>query len=170
MPEDDRLAPDSSSASANSQKAFTYDTYMCPEPHQEFPLEDDDRAVNHSKLILDSLMAARSQFQERGQLRLSAELSLECAKEFAGGGAWEDVVLLLQPLWQDMSFRAEGWQDVTEDLCWTLRAAAAEMKMPDLILAIDWELICRCVSRCLYSREYLTDSERRLYKTAKLAI
>ncbi|KAK1977822.1 Gryzun, putative trafficking through golgi-domain-containing protein [Colletotrichum cereale] len=145
IPEEDRRSPETSPASAIASKAFQYDTYMCPDPHEEFPVQG--MGVNHSQLIIDCLMAARSQFQARRQLRLSAELSLECAKEMVNMKAWDDIVALLRPLWEDMSFRTEGWLNITEDLSWVLRAAAARAGQGELVVAIDWELLNRKFTR-----------------------
>ncbi|OLN85197.1 Trafficking protein particle complex subunit 11 [Colletotrichum chlorophyti] len=145
IPEEDRRSPDTTPASAVAGKAFQYDTYMCPDPHEEYPLQGT--GVNHSQLIIDCLMAARSQFQARRQLRLSAELSLECAKEMVSLKAWNDVVALLRPLWEDMSFREEGWLNVVEDLSWVLRAAAAHAGHGELVVAIDWELLNKKFTR-----------------------
>jgi trafficking protein particle complex subunit 11 len=139
MPEEDRRAPNSSPASQVASKAYTYDTYMCPEPHEEYPLEKE--GVNHSKLILGYLETARSEYQAREQLRIAAEITLECAKEMANVKSWSEVITTLRPLWEDMSFRAESWEDITEDLSWTLRTAAAHIGVGDLIIAIDWELL-----------------------------
>ncbi|KAK2061033.1 hypothetical protein LY76DRAFT_682379 [Colletotrichum caudatum] len=145
IPEEDRRSPESTPASALASKAFQYDTYMCPDPHEEIPIQG--MGVNHSQLIIDCLMAARSQFQARRQLRLSAELSLECAKEMVNVKAWDDMVALLRPLWEDMSFRKEGWLNITEDLSWVLRAAAAHAGQGELVVAIDWELLNRKFTR-----------------------
>jgi hypothetical protein len=38
IPEEDRSPPGSSPASQIASKAYTYDTYLCPEPHEENPL------------------------------------------------------------------------------------------------------------------------------------
>ncbi|TDZ33889.1 Trafficking protein particle complex subunit 11 [Colletotrichum spinosum] len=145
IPEEDRRSPDTTPASAVAGKAFTYDTYMCPDPHEEYPLHG--AGVNHSQLIIDLLMAARSQFQARRQHRASAELSLQCAKEMVNLTAWEDIVKLLRPLWEDMSFRAEGWANIAEDLSWVLRAAAAHTGNGYLVVAIDWELLNKKFTR-----------------------
>ncbi|KAF6795001.1 glutathione transferase omega-1 [Colletotrichum sojae] len=145
IPESDRRSPDVTPASAVAGKAFTYDTYMCPDPHEEYPLQGV--GVNHSQLIVDLLMAAMAQFQARKQHRISAELSLDCAKEMMNLKAWEDIVGLLRPLWDDVTFRAEGWTDVAEELGWVLRAAAAHTGNGELVVAIDWELMNRKFTR-----------------------
>lgn len=139
MPEEDRRAPGDSPASIVASKSYTYDTYMCPEPHEEYPLAGE--GTNHGQFIIDCLELARTEFQSRKQLRVSAELTLEWAKELARMGAWDDVVALLKPLWVDMSFRAEGWLSIAEDLSWVLRAAAVEAGLADIVVSIDWELM-----------------------------
>lgn len=143
IPEDDRRPPDSSPASKVAGKAFSYDTYMCPEPHEEYPIPGF-KGTKHSELIVDCLMKARSEFQKRQQLRMAAELSLECGREYTAVQDWQSIVLLLEPLWRDMSFRTEGWLDIAEDLSWGLRTAASHVGRADLVLTIDWELLNRC--------------------------
>jgi trafficking protein particle complex subunit 11 len=141
MTEEDRRPPDTTTSTSAVSKSYTFDSYLCPEPHEEYPL--DQQGVNHSQLIIDCLMSARSQFLLRQQARLSAELSLECAKEMVRLQAWEDAVAVLRPLWEDMTFRAEGWVDIAEDLGWVLRHAAERAGVADIVVAIDWELMHR---------------------------
>ncbi|KAI1387421.1 Gryzun, putative trafficking through golgi-domain-containing protein [Hypoxylon trugodes] len=144
IPEDDRKPPDTTSPSQPS-KAYVYDTYMCPEPHEEYPLVGT--GVNHSQLIYDHLTLARREFQKRLQLRTSTELALECSKELERLREWKQILGILTPLWRNMSFRKEGWWDIMEALSWTLRGAAVEANRKDLVIAIDWELLNRGFSR-----------------------
>ncbi|KAJ6442118.1 glutathione transferase omega-1 [Purpureocillium lavendulum] len=139
MPDEDRSAPDPTSSAQAGSKSFAYDTYMCPVPHEEYPLSGP--GVDHTQLVIDCLITARSQFQARKQLRLAAEISLECAREMASQGNWEGVLAMLRPLWDDGSFRSEDWLDASEDLCWLLRRAAAATGRGDLVVSIDWELM-----------------------------
>ncbi|KAI5866212.1 Gryzun, putative trafficking through golgi-domain-containing protein [Durotheca rogersii] len=142
--EDAREPPDKSSQ-LQSNKAYNYDTYMCPEPHEEFPLVGS--GVNHALLIFNHLVLARSEFQRRNQTRSSAELALECCRELEGMREWKQILEMLTPLWRSMSFRREGWWDITETLSWALRKAAAEAGQRDLVVAIDWELLHRGFSK-----------------------
>ncbi|KAI0839829.1 Gryzun, putative trafficking through golgi-domain-containing protein [Hypoxylon sp. FL0890] len=144
IPEDDRKPPDASMQS-QPKKAYGYDTYMCPEPHEEYPLVGT--GVNHSQLIFDHLMLARGEFQKRHQIRTSAELALEGCKELERMREWRQMMDILTPLWRTMSFRTEGWWDIMEAVSWTLRSAAVEVGQKDLIVAIDWELLNRGFSR-----------------------
>lgn len=139
IPEDDRAVPETTSKQSSSQ-AHMYDNYLCPPPHEEYPLAGQ-QGTNHSQLIIDCLISARTHFQARKQLRIAAELALECAKEMVSLEMWTEVLAILHPIWADASFRLEGWTNVTEDLSWLLRRAAVAAGRPDLVVAIDWELL-----------------------------
>ncbi|KAI9051245.1 hypothetical protein LZ554_005346 [Drepanopeziza brunnea f. sp. 'monogermtubi'] len=142
IPEEDRNPPGSSPASAIANKAYTYDTYLCPEPHDEMP-RSGRPGVDHSALIIDVLTKAISEFQKRGQSRLVQELHLQSAKESMKQEKWDDAVRILRPLWQKMSFRAEGWWNAAEEISWALRKAAAFAGDGGSIVAVDWELMNR---------------------------
>ncbi|PHH61364.1 hypothetical protein CDD81_442 [Ophiocordyceps australis] len=137
--DDDGRPPDSSPTSQVASKAYTFDTYLCPEPHEEYP--SVGQGVKHGKLIIDSLGAARKQFLARNQLLSVAEVSLECAREMVALELWEDALDMLQPIWVDGFFRYEGWHEASEELCWLMRQAAAATDRGDLVVAIDWELL-----------------------------
>ncbi|KAI1337021.1 Gryzun, putative trafficking through golgi-domain-containing protein [Xylariaceae sp. FL0016] len=145
IPEDDRKAPDAAAETQLAGKVYKYDLYMCPEPHEEFPLSGS--GVNHAQLIYDHLCLARAEFQKRHQSRTSAELVLEACKELERMGQWKQLLAMLTPLWRDMSFRAEGWWDITEAVSWTLRRAAAKVSQRELLVAIDWELLNKAFSK-----------------------
>ena len=127
--------------SANGKhSAGNHDSYMCPPPYLEYPLSGEG-GVNHGQLIIDCLVTARTQFQARKQLRVAAELSLECAKEMAAAGSWDEVVAVLRPIWDDNSFRSDNWVDIADDMCWLMRRAAKETGRAELVVAADWELM-----------------------------
>lgn len=139
IPEADRQRPIPPAASKILHRAYAYDSYMCPEPYEELPLEG--MGVNHSNLILQALSAARHEFRMRGQTRLEAELAIECANELMNVGNYKPALELLLPLWENMTFRAEGWWDISERLSWMLRSAAKKASMANIVVSIDWELM-----------------------------
>ena len=141
IPEDDRRSPGDSPASHVAKSAFAYDTYMCPDPYEEYPLGRP--GVNHGKMITDCLMRARTEFLKRHQIRYAAEVSLECARDFAMADDWQSIIDLLRPMWKELSFRAEGWIAIAEEMNWALRTAAAEVDDAELVLLADWELLSR---------------------------
>ncbi|KAI1847655.1 hypothetical protein JX266_006507 [Neoarthrinium moseri] len=140
IPEDSRRAPDVSEVSKSAAKAYnSFDTYMCPEPYEEYPL--DGEGTNHGRQILTYLNSARTEFHKRQQVRLAADVALDAAKELELLKQWKQLLELLTPLWRDMYFRKEGWLDATESLSWILRRAAVEADQADLVVALDWELL-----------------------------
>ncbi|KAK4099417.1 hypothetical protein N658DRAFT_475133 [Parathielavia hyrcaniae] len=145
IPVDDRRSPSASPASHVAKSAFAYDTYMCPDPYEEFPL--DRPGVNHTQMIADRLMRARSEFLKRCQTRFAAEVTLECARELALAEHWPEIISLLRPVWKGLPFRNEGWIAIAEELNWALRAAAAEVGDAELLLLTSWELLSRDFTR-----------------------
>lgn len=140
IPEDDRRVPTRRDKSRSMATAFSsYDNYMCPESYHEYPLEG--QGTDHAQQILRYLNLARTEFQKRQQTRLVAEIALEASMEMEQLKMWKPLFELLTPLWRDVSFRKEGWLDITQALSWTLRTAAAETGHADLVVAIDWELL-----------------------------
>ncbi|KAL2890781.1 glutathione transferase omega-1 [Ceratocystis lukuohia] len=148
IPEDDRKKPEDDPLQAESRKSskdYSYDTYLCPEPFEELPL--DGPGSNHGQLIVDSLVAAHKAFEQRGQRRAVAEVAIECAKELTAMGSASKAVDLLLPLWQDSMFRAHDWLEITEDICWSLRKAAVKTNRGDVVLSVDWEMMSNRFSR-----------------------
>jgi hypothetical protein len=164
MPEDDRRSPSESPASKLASKAFRYDSYMCPEPYDELPLARS--GINHSQIILDYLLSAQSYFMKKQQQRLAAEVSLECAKELAAVKDWSNVVKILRPFWDELSFRRDGWPEITEDMCWVLRAAAVDTAQADLVVSIDWELLNNSKIPCTASKDRFIDTGPRVQEAS----
>ncbi|RFU35407.1 hypothetical protein B7463_g999, partial [Scytalidium lignicola] len=140
IPEEDRSPPGSSPASKIASKVYTYDTYLCPEPHIENPLPGRE-GVDHSQLIISVLKRAVPEFDRRGQSRLTQEVQLQLGNESLRQGSWSDALMLLRPLWQTMSYRREGWWTAVEEIAWALRTAAAHVGDGSTVLAVDWELL-----------------------------
>jgi hypothetical protein len=148
IPEEDRSPPGSSPASAIANKAYTYDTFLCSEPHEEYPLPGY-KGVNHCSLIINSLSKAIVEFQQKGQFRLVQELQLLAANENMKREAWDEALKILRPLWQKMSFRREGWWNAVEEISWALRKAASQAGDGGSVVAVDWEMMNMSMSQRL---------------------
>lgn len=169
IPEEDRSPPGSSPASQIASKAYTYDTYLCPEPHEESPLSGRD-GVDHSLLIINTLTKAINEFEQRKQSRLAQELSLLSANESLRREAWDDALRVLRPLWQKMSFRREGWWNAVEEVGWALREAAVRAGDGGTVIAVDWELLNRSLSPHFALCKSLLLTLFRLQSSSKLAL
>lgn len=140
IPEEDRWPPDSSPASQVAARANNYDTYLCPEPHLEYPLAGH-AGVEHSLLIQNALDKAMAEFRVRNQTHILEELSLQSAKESMNAKSWDVALSYLRPLWQTMSFRENGWWDMVEEVGWALRTVAARVGDGGSVVSADWELM-----------------------------
>lgn len=140
IPEEDRSPPGYSPASQIASKAYTYDTYLCPEPHEENPLAGR-QGVDHAALIIEALDLAMMEFKKRKQTRLLQELQLISANENMRRESWDNAVKGFRQLWQKMTYRKEGWWNAVEEVCWALRKAAVRAGDAGSILAVDWELM-----------------------------
>jgi hypothetical protein len=142
IPEKDRAAPGDSSVSVSvAVKSQLYDTYLCPEPHQEYPLPGRD-GIDHSELIVDALHLAIRDFSSRGQRRAAERLKLDLAREEMQRSNWMDALHVLRPLWQTLSWRKEGWWALTEEVAWALRDCAERVGDAASIVGVEWELMC----------------------------
>ncbi|KAI9839920.1 MAG: hypothetical protein M1819_000112 [Sarea resinae] len=140
MPEEDRVSPGQSPASQVASKSYLYDTYLCPEPHIESPLPGH-KGIDHSALIVDALQQSIAEFRARGQKRAEERLKLDVAKEFMGQSSWAEAQEVLEPLWQSMSWRKEGWWELVEEVGWALKDCASRTGDSHTFLAVEWELM-----------------------------
>ncbi|KAG9239451.1 Gryzun, putative trafficking through golgi-domain-containing protein [Amylocarpus encephaloides] len=140
MPEEDRAPPGVSPASQIVNKSHTYDDYLCPEPHVEYPLPGHN-GFNHSASIIFTLSNATAEFETRGQRRLVQELQLLSAKESMRRELWNDALMILRTLWLKMSYRKEGWWNAVEEVGWALRNAALHAGDGVSVVSVDWELM-----------------------------
>ena len=144
IPDEDRAAPGQSPASVVAGQAHLYDTYMCPPPYKEYGFAEHNR-IDHAALIVDTLRKAASQFSKRNQKREVERIALEVAKECMGAGKWKEAMEELKPLWQNLSWRRDGWWYLVEEVSWTVRQCAREVSALQVLIAVEWELMSSCV-------------------------
>jgi len=140
IPEEDR-----SFQSQNTKSAQLYDTYLCPEPYEEYPLPGE-RGVDHSLLIIEALTSAIIEFQKNNQLRQVQELSIQSATESIRREDWDAALRILRPLWHKMTYRKEGWWGAVEEIGWALRNSAARIGDAMSVVSVDWELLDKSTS------------------------
>lgn len=139
MPEEDRISPGNSPASAIANRAHLYDSYLTLEPHVEHPLGDKP-GYDYSSHIVGNLDAAVLHFSARNQLRSTESIELEIAKERMRSGFWDDAITILRPLWSNVAWREAGWWPLLGEVGWSLRECAIRTQDAELLLRVEWEL------------------------------
>ncbi|KAF2667716.1 hypothetical protein BT63DRAFT_441300 [Microthyrium microscopicum] len=124
MPEEDRTPPGQSPASAVAHRSNTYDIYLCPEPHEEYPIGADNEGFDHTKDIVARLQSASDAFKERSQTRFSERTQLEIGRELLRKGAFQEATNLLKTLWERSAWRKERWWMPLFELTRTLNECA----------------------------------------------
>ncbi|KAK2735957.1 hypothetical protein FQN57_001030 [Myotisia sp. PD_48] len=136
IPEEDRLRPESHEPRLNQASKF-YDTYMAPEPHDEFAPD----TAQHSTQVLRFLDEAVLEFSKRGQTRMLEKLKLDIAKEYVLMASWDKALNVLRPMWTSLSWRREGWWSLMNEVGWPLRECAMHCHDIETVIRVDWELM-----------------------------
>lgn len=141
IPEEDRSSPDGSPASALAKRARAYDTYLVPPPHKEYPSSGGE-GFDHLAVIQQLSDLSCREFSGKGQMRLGEKIRLNTGNDLIEGGRFEDAVEQLKPLWEECTWRNDGWYSLYEELLSQLHKCAIKVqKDPQLILATTWELL-----------------------------
>jgi solute carrier family 25 protein 38 len=136
-----RTPPGQSPASATTTRNSTYDTYLCPEPHLEFPLPDTtQKKVDHTADINDLLHQASSSFYDRNQKRQADRLQLEVGRELIRAGKFEEASDILKPLWKTMTWRKEKWWQLAGQISRLLHNCAGRLADLETLIATEFEL------------------------------
>jgi len=109
--------------------------------------------------IIASLRETILQHESEGYLRSAQASKLQLANECIRVEAWDEALRVLRPLWQGMSWRREGWWDLTEEVGTLLRKVAAQVGDGGTVVAVDWELISSSEWACI-STAFRIDSNR----------
>ncbi|EQL34200.1 hypothetical protein BDFG_03870 [Blastomyces dermatitidis ATCC 26199] len=140
IPDEDRVASTQPTSSSSLSRTTVYDTYLSPEPYNEYPMSDHP-GLTHSKLIISFLESSIEEFSKRQQNRMVEQLKLKMAKEHMRIGQWKDALAILRPLWPQLSWRRNGWWKLMEDFAWTLRECAFQAEDRETVLRADWEIM-----------------------------
>lgn len=144
LPEEDRLPPGMSPATKVANRFATYDTYLVPEPHVEFPIPDKGvEGFDHTAEIVDLFNRAVGEFHARSQERFVDKLQLDMGKELMHAERYSDALSALKPLWEGMSWRKERWWPLVSDVTWAMNECARRCSDEETLLATEYELHSR---------------------------
>jgi len=121
------------------RSAFPYDTYLAPEPALERRLLDrsGDNYVRRICTIIDDSLQA---FQVRDQSRMIESLRFYQAREDHTIQKWAETMLPLKTLWDQCSWRSQGWMPLLLDVGEMMLKVAVETEDYELCLRLVWEL------------------------------
>ncbi|KFX91527.1 hypothetical protein V490_05858 [Pseudogymnoascus sp. VKM F-3557] len=94
-----------------------------------------------------SLRGAISEYESGKSVRSAQAVKLQLAQELIKQEAWDDALRILRPLWHSMTWRREGWWDLTEEVGNILREVASKAGDGGTVVAVDWELMSSTFSR-----------------------
>ena len=141
IPDEHRTPPGQSPASATSSRNNTYDTYLCLEPHLEFPLAgSSQRGFDHTADINDLLNQASGAFYDRNQKRQADGLQLEAARELMRAGRFKEASDILKPLWEMTTWRKEKWWQLASQISRVLHHCARQLADLETLVATRFEL------------------------------
>ncbi|PVI08555.1 hypothetical protein DM02DRAFT_637285 [Periconia macrospinosa] len=143
MPEEDRTPPGMSPAAKVSNRNQTYDVYLVPEPHLEYPIAGTSGGYEHWKDIVGKLNSAIREFDLRDQSRKVEHLQLEMARTLLHVKQFDNAFAVLRSLWEAMSWRREGWWSLASEVLWGLHECALRVRHAETYVATEWELYSR---------------------------
>ena len=120
-----------------------YTSYLCTEPFGRPPLDAEFGSVNLGRL-LETLQMSAEYFSKQNRLRTVERLRLEMATLNMGDGEWKAALRILLSVWQQLSWRREGWWDLVVEVGRALKTCAREVGDRETLIAVEWELLCGC--------------------------
>lgn len=138
IPDEDRTPPGQSPASSVANRAQSYDTYLVPEPHEEWADAQRLGIVDHVQLAHITEQAV-ADFVSKNQFRLREHLELDLAENLMADESYARAMDVLVPLWDASSWREERWHDLFRRLLVMLNQCSIAIKNPEIALATAWE-------------------------------
>lgn len=153
IPEEDRLPPGQSPASAVAKRSGMYDNFLAPDPHEEASLAANGGENGLLRHIAENHGDASVELLSRGQDRLTDNMAIELANDYMDMERFEDAYHLLNPIWGRTTWREDTWVGPLSRLLSTLHRCAVRCGYAEVALATAWELLCTSVSRHLSAEQ-----------------
>lgn len=135
IPDEDRIPPGESPASAVANRVRSYDLYLASDPHQE-------ASHDHAQDLTRLTELATEQFEIKGQGRIMELLKFDLAKDLVQGNKYQEAKEVLLPLWESSSWRQEDWHQLFWELLVLLNTCAGPSRLnePALMVATTYEM------------------------------
>ncbi len=128
-------------SSRTSSMLSVYETYLFSEPFGRSSYSTEQGLTNLEKQ-LEMFRKSIDHFTRLGRTRTVERVRLEMARLNISNGEEKAAIKILLPLWQDLSWRREGWYDLVAELDWILRDCARLLNDEAIVIAVEWELLC----------------------------
>jgi len=133
-------APTMESSRASSVLSV-YETYLFSEPFGRSPHSTEQGSTNLERQ-LEMFRKSTDHFTRHSRTRTVERLRLDMARLYIRNGEEKAAIQILLPLWQNLSWRREGWYDLMAELDWMLRDCARLLNDEATVIAVEWELLC----------------------------
>ena len=130
---------------ASSFSPSIYSTYVCREPVGDVGLLVNNGPDEYTSL-LRTLQRSADHWAEKDHMRTVERLQLEIARLHMQNKQWQRAMRTLVPLWQTLTWRQTGWWSMLEEVDWALKGCAKKVQDAEALLAVEWELMNRCMS------------------------
>ena len=120
-----------------------FSTYLCTEPFGRVQLASESGSASLERL-LETLQMSTDYFSKQSQLRTVERLRMEMAWLNIENAEWNAGLSFLLPLWRGLSWRREGWWSLVAEVDWALRDCALYARDVELLISVEWELLCSC--------------------------
>lgn len=170
IPEEDRVPPGQSPASAVAQRSKNYDAYLVPEPHEEYPLPGN-KGHDHIAALGTLATKAVREFSSRGQTRAAECIRYDLAHQVADAGRYDEALEILMPIWEEASWRDDDWNDLLRPLLVLLHDCATHVGNAEVHLATAWELLgATCLETPVRESELADYVARSKVASGKIAV
>ena len=129
---------------ASSFAPSFYSTYICREPVGDVGLLINNGPDEYTSL-LRTLQRSADHWAEKDHIRTVERLQLEIARLHMQNKQWQRAMRTLVPLWQTLTWRQAGWWNILEEVDWALKECAKSMRDAETLVAVEWELMNRCM-------------------------
>jgi hypothetical protein len=143
IPDEDRIPPYQSPASAVVHRAKNYDTYLVMEPYEEVP-RSGEVGYDYAGELEKVCTAAIDEYDARAQIRMSESLRLAVGQDLVRAGRHKDAIIVLVQLWDSCHWRHERWQGPFADLLRLLLNSVRDERSDAnaaLVPELTWELL-----------------------------
>lgn len=137
--EEDRTPPGRSPASQIARQNETYDSYLCPQPHEEFQFSPREENV-HSVEMISTLGRGTREFSDRDQHRMADCLRVKLCRELIEMDKYQEALSLLKPMWMGTRWRQEQWWSLVQEISNALHECAIALNDETLQIGTLWEL------------------------------